>query len=160
RKQVDQKGDFVMFGNTTGFECANNANVPALVVGTVDCPNGQGNAITDTAPDVFWRADDPMAGQANASQNFNATQARSTAVLSVHNGATITYARIYWGGMLAAAMSSDDGVTIERPSTMFTQDVAADGQFTVARNGNSWYQSTADVTDLVKTNGVGAYRVS
>lgn len=160
RKQVDQKGDFVMFGNTTGFECANNANVPAPVLGTVDCPNGQGNAITDTAPDVFWRADDPMVGQANASQNFNATQARSTAVLSIPNGATITYARIYWGGMLAAAMSSDDGLTIERPSTMFSQDVAADGQFTVPRNGNSWYQSTADVTDLVKANGAGAYRVS
>src|SRR6188474_2373504 len=67
RIQVDQRGDFVLFGNSSGFECASNAGVPAPIVGTVDCPPGQGGAITDTAPDVFWRADDPAAGQATAS---------------------------------------------------------------------------------------------
>src|SRR3954467_11224458 len=105
RKQLDQKGDFVMFGNTMGWECADNAGVPAPVVGTIDCPNGQGPAIRDTAPDVFWRSDAPMAGQASASQTFVATDARSTAVLSIPNGATITYARIYWAGYLATPMS-------------------------------------------------------
>lgn len=159
RVQFDQRGDFVMFGNTVGFECANNANVPAPVVGTVDCPNGQGNAITDTGPDVFWRSDSPGAGQAAASQNFNAAQARSTAVLSIPNGATITYARIYWAGFLQAAMSSDNSVLVERPASNFSQAVAADDQFTLDRGNNSWYESTADVTDLLKAQGTGAYRI-
>ena len=74
RKQIDQRGDFVLFGNTTGFECANNAGVPAPVLGTVDCPNVQGAAIRDTAPDVFWRSDDPAVGQARASQTFTSSK--------------------------------------------------------------------------------------
>src|SRR5690348_9496819 len=83
RKQVDQRGDFVMFGNTIGFECANNAGVPAPTLGTVNCPGGQGGAITDTAPDIFWRSDEPAVGQATASTTITAAQARSTAVLNL-----------------------------------------------------------------------------
>src|SRR5882724_769133 len=160
RKQIDQKGDFVMFGNTLGWECADNAGVPAPVVGSIDCPNGQGPAIRDTAPDVFWRSDSPGNGQAQASQTFLATDARSTAVLAVPAGATITYARIYWAGMLATPMSSDDSVRVEFPSGAVNQVVPADDQFSVPRGGNSWYQSTAEITDIVTANKSGAYRIS
>ena len=98
RKQIDQRGDFVMFGNTLGFECANNAGVPTPTLGTVSCPGGQGNVVRDTAPDIFWRSDEPMAGQALASTTTTPGQARSTAVLALPAGATVTYARIYWAG--------------------------------------------------------------
>ena len=40
RFQIDQEGDFVLFGNTLGFECATDTTpiaVPAPTVGTVDC---------------------------------------------------------------------------------------------------------------------------
>jgi len=160
RKQVDQRGDFVLFGNTTGFECANNAGVPAPVLGTVDCPGGQGGAIRDTAPDVFWRADDPALGQATASQVFTAAQARSTAVLSIPSGATVTYARIYWAAELAGMMSTDANVRIERPGTALDSTKVADSQYYVNRTDGTWYQSTADVTDIIAANKGGAYRVS
>jgi clumping factor A len=160
RKQIDQKGDFVMFGNTMGWECADNAGVPAPVVGTINCPNGQGPGIRDTAPDVFWRSDSPMNGQAQASQTFLAAQARSTAMLAVPNGATITYARIYWAGMLATPMSTDANVRVEFPSGAVNQVVPADGQFSVNRGGGSWYESTAEITSIVTANKGGAYRIS
>jgi uncharacterized repeat protein (TIGR01451 family) len=160
RKQIDQKGDFVMFGNTIGWECADNAGVPAPVVGTIDCPGGQGGAIRDSAPDVFWRSDSPANGQARASQTFVATDARSTAVLAVPGGATITYARIYWAGMLATPMSSDDSVRVEFPGGGVNQVVPADDQFSIPRGGGSWYQSTAEITDIVTANKGGAYRIS
>jgi clumping factor A len=160
RTQVDQRGDFVLFGNTSGFECANNAGVPAPTLGTVDCPAGQGGAITDTAPDVFWRADDPAAGQATASDTWIAAQARTTAVLDLPTGATITHARIYWAGMLAMPMSTDTSILIERPGTTLSQTITADDEFYLNRGGGSWYQSTADIRDLLVANGEGAYRIS
>lgn len=160
RTQVDQRGDFLLFGNTTGFECANNAGVPQPVVGDVDCPPGQGGAITDTAPDVFWRADSPALGQATASEAFTVADARSTAMLAIPSGATVTHARIYWAGMLAAPMSTDGSILVERPGTALAQTVTADDEFYVNRGGGSWYQSTADITSLVLANGEGAYRVS
>ena len=39
RHQVDQNGDFVLFGNTLGYECwtGSTPEVPSPVVGEVDC---------------------------------------------------------------------------------------------------------------------------
>ncbi len=161
RKQVDQRGDFVMFGNTLGFDCANGVGIPAPTLGTVTCPGGQGAVITDSSPDVFWRSDAPAAGQAVANGTVTAAQARSTAVLDIPTGATLTYARIYWAGLLPTLMSTDPSVRIERPGTALDQLVQADDQFFVTRAGTTrWYQSTADITSLLVQNGEGAYRVS
>jgi uncharacterized repeat protein (TIGR01451 family) len=165
RKQIDQRGDFVMFGNTTGFECADNAGVPAPTLGSVTCPGGQGGVVRDTAPDIFWRADDPALGQASARTTITAGQARSTAVLALPAGATVTYARIYWAGLLNTPMTpSDPSVLIERPATpanVFSSTATADAMFTIDRGGgNTWYQSTADVTTLVSDNKSGAYRIA
>ena len=74
RVQVDQKGDFVLVGNTLGHDC--RAIVPAPVVGTV---GACGTNTADSAPDVYWRADDPAAGQAVANNTVSMAQARSTA---------------------------------------------------------------------------------
>ncbi len=156
RTQVDQNGDFVLFGNTLGRECATGGNppVPAPVVGTVGaCGANTG----DTAPDVFWRSNDP-AGTAAANNTITVAEARSTAMLQLPAGATVTYARIYWAG-LRTQTTADTTVRIERPGGL-NQLVNADDSFTQPRAGNTWYQSTADVTALVAGQGPGPYRVS
>ena len=92
RVQVDQKGDFVLIGNTLGHDC--RTLVPAPVVGTV---GACGNNTADSAPDVYWRADAPGAGQAAANNTVTMAQARSTAVLGLKTGAQVTHAYLYWG---------------------------------------------------------------
>jgi uncharacterized repeat protein (TIGR01451 family) len=151
RLQVDQNGDFVLIGNTIGHECG--AGTPAPVVGTVSCAGSANNA--DSAPDLFWRADAPGAGQAQANTGVTLAQARSTAVLGVPPGATITHALLYWGATLGAA-GVDSQVTVDRPGG-FASTITALASVQGANNG---YQSVADVTSLVQANGPGAYRVS
>ena len=59
--QVNQRGDFAWIGNSSAQDCASTATAPK--VGTLNkalC----GTNVEDSAPDVFWRADDPGAGQA------------------------------------------------------------------------------------------------
>ncbi len=87
RAQVSQRGDFALIGNTLAQECA--AGTPAPVVGTL---GACGTNIADTAPDVFWRSNAPMAGQAQASTSVTAAQARSAAMLTLPPGATVTHA--------------------------------------------------------------------
>jgi clumping factor A len=164
RVQVDQKGDFILIGNTVGQECRANPAVPAPIVGVVECA-GNSN-IADTAPDIFWRSEDD--GTAVANRNVTVEQARSTAVLTLPPGATVTHAFLYWAGRMSFAQAPDTSVTVVGPkpsgpgrSTVTTAGV--DNQPPVVRRNNTealaWYQSVADVTALVKANGSGAYRV-
>ncbi|HSO00096.1 MAG TPA: hypothetical protein VLS89_17505, partial [Candidatus Nanopelagicales bacterium] len=97
RLQVDQKGDFALIGNTLGHEC--RAGVPAPVVGTASCAGQSSTNINDSAPDVFWRANSPNEDPASAEANNTITlaEARSTAVLTLPPGATVTHAFLYWG---------------------------------------------------------------
>ncbi|HXI55910.1 MAG TPA: hypothetical protein VNO55_07610, partial [Polyangia bacterium] len=109
RFQVNQRGDFVLFGNTVGQDCA--AGVVAPTVGT---KGACGNNTSDTAPDIFWRADDAT-GTAAASTAITAATARSTAVLAIPAGASITYARLYWSA--AAGGGDKTTVTVDRVGT-------------------------------------------
>ncbi|HTM43794.1 MAG TPA: DUF3344 domain-containing protein [Polyangiaceae bacterium] len=156
RIQVNQQGDMAWIGNTSAQECAGTARAP--VVGTVgNC----GANVGDSAADLFWRSDDVVAGDATAELTHTAATARSTAVLTLPAGSTVTYARLYWGAELAADMP-DRVVTIERPGG-FNSDVTADTSYSVMKlnfPGVFWYESTVDVTDIVKAQGEGAYRVS
>src|SRR6266540_2874872 len=156
RVQFSQRGDMVWFGNTSAQECASTARLP--VVGTIiNC----GSFTSDSAPDIFWRADDPGSGEARARTQNTAADARSTAMLTVPAGATIAYARLYWAAQLSANRA-DTIVTLERPNA-FTTSVSADTSRTATKTGFTnvyWYQSTADVTDIVKSQGVGPYRLS
>jgi hypothetical protein len=77
RVQVDQKGDFLLIGNSLGYDCA--AGTPAPVVGTVGNCGANG---ADSAPDVFWRSDSPALGQAQANNTIALGQGRSTAKLT------------------------------------------------------------------------------
>lgn len=158
RKQFNQRGDFALIGNTSGYDCAGSAGMP--VVGTVGAC-GAGNTLGDSAADIYWRADDPMAGQVHADTGVAPAQARSTALLTQNDlpmGATVTYARLYWGSMLATG-TPNMGCVLERPN-MFMSNITADASATVNSNGRVYYQNTADVTTIVQQNGRGAYRVS
>ena len=160
RKQVSQHGDFAVIGNSGGFECG--PGTPAPVLGTTTCP-AAGNA--DTSPDIFWRSEQPNATSAVANATITSVSglplsARTTALLTLPAGATVTYARIYWAGFVAAATAADDKLTIERPAGTLNQVVTADASATVDRGMFHWYQSTADVTALVTAAGSGLYRVS
>src|SRR5882724_2319286 len=156
RVQLSQHGDMTWLGNTSAQECAGTARAP--IVGAVtNCGVNTG----DSAPDVFWRSDDPAAGQARARLQNSVATARSTAVLVLPAGATVAYARLYWAAEPGTNVA-DTAVTIDRP-TAFTATATADASFTAARAGANpafWYESTADVTALVRANGSGAYRVS
>ncbi len=159
RKQVDQRGDFVLFGNTLAYECAMGGSppVPSPVVGTVgDCPDAN-----QTAPDVYFRSDEPAAGQAAASSAILPANARSTAMLVLPDNAKVTYARLYWGALFDGP-GPDMNVRVERPATNLNAVVTADAstRMNQALSGALfWYQSTADVTELVQQQGAGAFRI-
>ncbi|WP_437756186.1 DUF3344 domain-containing protein [Sorangium sp. So ce1389] len=155
RVQVDQRGDFLLIGNTLGYECGADLPLPGPVVGTVgEC----GGSLGDSSPDVFWRADAPGEGQAQANNTITVAQARSTAVLDVPDGATVTHAFLYWGAHTAAGAAADATVTVDRPGAGgFSESVTAVDSFTAT---GGYYQSVADITAVVQAHGTGAYRVS
>lgn len=148
RVQVDQNGDFLMVGNTLGYDCSNST--PAPVVGSIGalCGSSQG----DTSPDLFWRSQDPNGTSATADLTITPGQARSSAVLTIPSGGVVTHAFLYWAGENSGG---DNTATLDRPGG-FSSNVTATQGFS---NGN-YYQSVADVTTLVQTNGSGLYRVS
>lgn len=147
RLQIEQKGDFALIGNTLAQDCA--PGVPPPVVGAV---GACGLNIDDTAPDVFWRSEEPGPGGALADTSITASQARSTAVLDLPAGAAVTHAFLYWA---ASTASPDTSATLSRPEG-FSQTVPA---IATASSTNA-YQAVADVTALVQQNGPGAYRVA
>ncbi|HVJ15060.1 MAG TPA: hypothetical protein VM686_06450, partial [Polyangiaceae bacterium] len=154
RVQFDQRGDFVMFGNSAGYECDGTSVAP--VVGTFAC-NGSNEA--DSSPDEFWRSDSPGNGEAEASGTITPATSRTTAVLNLPPGATVTYARLYWAGYADDDVVPDTQVTLLPPGGVDTAIDSDDG-FEFDNGANSWYQSTADITTLVQNAGTGAYRLS
>jgi uncharacterized repeat protein (TIGR01451 family)/MYXO-CTERM domain-containing protein len=149
RYQVDQAGDFVLIGNTLAQDCS----VPAPIVGTVgNC----GTNTADNAVDAFWRVDDPNPGDAKADISLTAADARTTAMLALPTGATVTYARLYWSAMSPDTSLGTTG-TLTGPGGMDLA-VTADATFSVLRGIRTWYQGTLDITQFVGTQGVGAYR--
>jgi len=157
RVQLDQKGDFALIGNTLGHDCGGGAN-PGAGTPTVGTVGPCGTNTSDSGIDVFWRADAPANGQAQANNTITLAQARSTAVLTIPAGATVTHAFLYWGAQ-RGTQGADMSVTLERPGSMDPPaDVPAIASYTLMQNNT--YQSVADVTSLVQGWGNGAYRVS
>jgi len=116
-----------------------------------------GSNTNDTSPDVFWQSDTPMAGQASANNTITAANARSTAVLNVPAGATVTHAYLYWSARSTGA-AGDMAVTLDGPGGFNGMVTAADSITTGF--GGTYYQSAADITSIVQMRGNGAYRVS
>ncbi len=154
RVQTTQKGDFVLIGNTLGFECAPGTPTPLVGSGASAACSASTNGV-DTAPDVFWRSDAPSNGQALASTSTTAAEARSTAMLTLPAGASVTHAYLYWAATNTIPFA-DTEVTLSRPGA-FTEAVTATSSF--SPGVNNAYQSVADITALVQEHGVGAYRV-
>jgi uncharacterized repeat protein (TIGR01451 family) len=160
RVQVDQNGDFLLIGNSLGQDCS--SGTPAPIVGTVGaCGSNTG----DSAPDVSWRSDD-VAGTAAANTGITVANSRSSAMLAIPAGATVTHAFLFWSGeSTGQASASDPTVTIDRPDllggTIFSQSVTAQASdCRVTATNPRVYQCTADITSVVQTNGSGKYRVS
>lgn len=155
REQMDLRGNFVLFGSTLAHECA--PGIPAPTTGTIgSCPD-QNLA----APDVFWRADDPSVGMARADANITTANARTTSMLVLPAGAQVAYARLYWGGISTTA-TADTELQLQRESASLDETITADDSTSLAQTGTTlfFYQSTADVTEIVKAQGEGAYRIA
>lgn len=163
RTSADQTGNFVVIGNTVAQDCA--AGVVAPLAGSTVGACGANTG--DNSPDVFWRADSPAAGQAEASTNVAPADARSSAVLALPGGAQVTYARLYWAA-IPTGNAADTSVVVERPGVFSQQVDVAPGEtpaptvVVAATDGTmrTYYQSGADVTELVQASGNGAYRIS
>jgi uncharacterized repeat protein (TIGR01451 family)/MYXO-CTERM domain-containing protein len=154
RKKVDQKGDFVVIGNTLGHDCATTNALPVPVVGMV---GACGMNVNDTSADVFWRADTTTA---TASTAITGAEARSTAVLALPANATVTYARVYWSASFDG--TADNTAVIDRVGTAdaFTQNLTGDiPSVTVTSAPRTYYQSSAEITTLVQQHGAGPYRL-
>ena len=96
RVQVSQRATSTWIGNSSAQECACDGD--GSKVGSLD--GACGTNVEDSAPDVFWRADDPGPGRQTAIVANSAANARSTAVLALPAAPSVTYARLYWAGSL------------------------------------------------------------
>lgn len=117
RVSFSQRGDFVIIGNNGAFDCgqygsgsAKKDNQLSPTVGTVD-RSSCGSNISDSGGDVLWRAESTTA---SATTSVTTSTARTTAVLELPAGATVSYARVYWGGTIPESQTTHDpDLTIE-----------------------------------------------
>ncbi|MFC9241874.1 hypothetical protein ACFTZK_36295 [Streptomyces decoyicus] len=92
------------------------------------------------------------------------TSHSSSADLRIPAGSRVSYARLYWGGNLRAGerkSAKDNGRVLIAEHGGRYKEVLADtltGHRTTAANGG--FQASADVTELVRKSGAGAYTVA
>src|SRR4029078_7462747 len=136
RYQASQVGNVTVVGNTLGHDC--RSQIPNPVVGTV---GGCGSQTRDRGPDVYWRSSAPSS--AAADNTITAANARSTAILTLPAGATVTYARLYWSAA-GSTTAADTSVTLDRVGTgAFSSAITADASSTLATTGmdaQNYYQ--------------------
>lgn len=160
RFSIDDNGNFLIFGNSVGFDC--RPATPQPTVGIVPPLLGCGLNINDAGSDVFWRSDFPVSGQAIASLTNTSLFARSTANLNLPAGARVLYARLYWASLRTLGAGPDPSVRLERPGVYIrtVNSEPTNGSSFVNANPVTYYQSSADVTKDLQTYGAGIYRVS
>ncbi len=162
RVQIDQKGDVILIGNTLGQDCRAGVGIPAPIVGTVGNCGTDAVSINDSAPDVFWNASDN--GTAVADDTVTVQQARSAAMLQLAAGQRVTYARLYWAGVLDEDLDSKNPVTLDRPGakgfSVSVRPIDDDVKLSPGGPGGHVFQASADVTAVVQRYGAGVYRVS
>ncbi|WP_437936963.1 DUF11 domain-containing protein [Sorangium sp. So ce341] len=156
RIQVDQKGDFALIGSSIGQEC--RSSTPRPKEGTV---GACGASTAESGPDLFWRSDSPADGSAEANLDITPEMARTTAVLTLPEGATVTHAFLYWAARNAGG--ADTEVELRHEGGFEGKVTSIDSVETVINQGKPKeshnYQSVADITSIVKESGAGAYRV-
>ena len=153
RHQADLQGDVVVVGSTLALDCSSALPAPPSST-THSCATQLQK--DDTAPDLYWRDN-----LANAS--ITAEQARTSATLSLPAGAKVTYARLYWSA-LKVGNSADKQVTLDMAggavNTVNADDSWVETYGFATHPDWYYYQSTADVTNIVSAAGVGDFRVS
>lgn len=157
RFQTDDRGNFVVIGNTVGQDC--RSGVPQPVVGNVSFLTCGILGLGDSGIDAYWRSDSPTNGQAQAGISITSGVARSSAVLGLPAGASVTYARLYWSTQRAVAINNESAL-LERPGS-FSRAVSAQAADikSVSLGGLNYYQASVDVTAIVRSLGNGAYRI-
>jgi hypothetical protein len=147
RVEVTQQGDFLLIGNTLAQDCG--GSVPAPIVGAATC--SMAGDLNDLSPDLWWRSE---SNSAAANSSIPVDQARTTAILKLPAGATVTHAYVYWAARRFTG--PDNAATIEfvGANPLNVQAVSS------LIGSNNVYSSVADVTGYVKANGGGAYRIS
>ncbi|MBE7484080.1 MAG: isopeptide-forming domain-containing fimbrial protein [Polyangiaceae bacterium] len=153
RHQADLQGDAVVIGSTLAFDCA--AGMPAAPAGAKVSCSGVAN-VADTAPDLYWR--DNVASNA-----ILPNKARTSATLELPAGAKVQYARLYWGA-LHSGTKADTTVTVDHAGGVPTV-ITADDSWTTFYGFTQhpdwyYYQSTADVTQLVSQWTAPDFRVT
>jgi uncharacterized repeat protein (TIGR01451 family) len=147
---VEQRGDFVLVGNTLARDCAADADL--LLVGSVgNC----GDDDADSGADVLWSvAADGTGAIANVS--VGPDEAASIAVLELPEGASVTRAELYWSAQAGAG--DPGGASFGRGASAASISAARTSRS--GADGDDYYQSVADVTALVRELGPGPYRLS
>lgn len=151
RHQEDLHGDVVVFGSTLGFDCGAGVSAPQDAMAS--CASEIN--IADGAPDLWWRDN-------IADASITATQARTSATLTLPPGATVTYARLYWAA-LKDGSSPDTDATLDwlgGPQQTIIADTTWVTPYGAAHPTWSYYQASGDATDFVATWGAGDFRVS
>jgi uncharacterized repeat protein (TIGR01451 family)/MYXO-CTERM domain-containing protein len=152
RHQEDLHGDVVVFGSTLGYDCGAGQSPPAG--STASCA-GQLN-VADGAPDLYWRDD-------IADASITATQARTSATLTLPPNATVKYARLYWAALKQGATPDTDVVLdwLGGPQKIITADATWVQPYGFASHPDwYYYQASGDATDFVAMWGAGDFRVS
>lgn len=152
RAVSDQRGDFLLVGNTLGQDCREAIPAP-LGGGVTDC----GVGTEDSAQDVFWAAD-LRTGEATASVGIAPTEALSAAMLSLPEGAEVTQAWLYWGARHAAGVA-DEAATLVVPGGVEIAVPALDAAV-VWLGEEAYYQAVGEVTAAVRDGGGGVYAVT
>ncbi|WP_434387203.1 Ig-like domain-containing protein [Melittangium boletus] len=182
RYAEDLRGNFALIGNTLAQDCRKTTPLP--ITGRMPpvetfVPGDPACYQRDTSPDFFWTLNDPAMETTGAttqpaapittsSKGINPLTASSQAALSLPAGATVVYARLYWAATRFTAGAGDKvqapdlTAHLSRPGVAgFEMDLTADDYaFQYTAGGEYQYQSTADITDIVKNYGAGRYQIS
>lgn len=160
RKKLDLRGDVVTIGHTMGYDCGAAAAPPmgttALCTGVLE---------SDKAPDAYWQDN-------TAFPALDSTLAATSARLTIPSGATVVYARLYWGALLNGLLAAPDPdltIRIRAPGattdTTFTALASEASKLTATGPASPTvpyivYQSSVDVTSFVNASKSGVYRVT
>jgi fimbrial isopeptide formation D2 family protein len=177
------RGNFALVGNTLAQDC--RSTTPRPLVGKMPpietwTAQERGCYQRDSSPDFFWSLDDATREDTGATTlpflpydgstpaPANPLLARSQSVLVLPASARVTYARLYWAATRFNAtvgdkvQAPDADLTLSRPGVAgFERTIQADDWFfEFTSTAHYQYQSTADITALVKDFGAGTFQVS
>ena len=145
------QGDIRLAGNTL-VSCAPTGEAPTGLCADVLAGDTPGN----NAGFVMHQIDvDADPGTDNS----------SSATLDIPTGAPVLSAYLVWGGSTPLGADPADPTDRARFESVLLDTPAAGGYVPVTadrfdQEGSGWYQSTADVTDVVQAGGTGTYTLA